>query len=75
MQASLLPCDGAPSIQPVTPADLYCRKYFEVLDVVCEEIKRRFDQKDLKVVTDMESLLLDSANGLTRVVPESIVAL
>ena len=73
-----LPCrldDGAPSVQPATPADLYRRKYFEVLDVVCEEIKRRFDQKDLKVVADMESLLLDSANGLIRVVPESIVSM
>ena len=42
---------------------------------MCEEIKRRFDQKDLKVVADMESLLLDSANGLIRVVPESIVSM
>ena len=73
-----LPCcldDAAPPIQPATPVDLYCRKYFEVLDIVCEDIKRRFDQKDLKVVADMESLVLDSANGLTRVVPESVVAL
>lgn len=38
--------DGAPSVKPATP-DLYCRKYFEALDIVCEEIKRQFDQKDL----------------------------
>ena len=31
--------DGAPSHQPSTPAKLYRQKYFEALDVVCEEIK------------------------------------
>ncbi len=43
--------------------------------MLCEEIKRRFDQEDLKIVADMESLLLDSANGVIRAVPESITAM
>ena len=64
--------DGAPSHHPSTPSDMYRQKYFEALDVVCEEINRRFDQKDLKVVIDIESLLLDSANGITRDIPDSI---
>ena len=47
------------------------------MDVLCEEINtreinRRFDQKYLKVVADIERLLLDSANGITRDIPESI---
>lgn len=67
--------DGAPSYHPSTLADLYRQKYFEALDVVCEESKRRFDQQDLKIVVDMESLLIDSANGLTLTVPESITAM
>ena len=50
---------------------MYRQKYFEVLDVVCDEINR-FDQKDLKVIIDIERLLLDSANGVTRDIPESI---
>ena len=44
-------------------------------DVVCEEISRRFDQKDLKVVIDIERLLIDSANGILRDIPDSITDL
>ena len=65
--------DGAPSHHPSTPKDLHRQKYFQVLDVVCEEIKRWFDQLNLKIVADMESLLLDSSNGMDRGVPKSIV--
>ena len=53
---------------------LYRQKYFEALDVVSEKINRRFDKKDLKVVADIEHLLLKSANGITRDIPESITA-
>ena len=35
--------DGAPSYNPSTPSEMYRQKYFEALDVVCEEIKRRFE--------------------------------
>ena len=54
--------DGVPSHQPSTPTEMYRQKCYEALDVVCEEIKRRFDQDDLKVVVEIEQLLLDSAN-------------
>ena len=70
-----LPCridDGAPSHQPMTPKDMYRQKYFEALDIVSEEIKRRFDQRDIKIVVEMEQLLLDSANGVDTTIPESI---
>ena len=51
---------------------MYRQKCFEVLDIVCDEINRRFDQKDLKVVIDIEHLL-DSANGIPAAdIPESI---
>lgn len=69
--------DGAPSAQPSTPAELHRRKYFEAIDVVCGEIKRRFDQKDLKLVAEVERLLLDSANGSatmqSSIIPEPIL--
>ena len=48
--------------------------YYEALDIVCEEIKRRFDQEDLKVAVDIEQLLLDSANGIIRTIPEFVTA-
>lgn len=64
--------DGAASHNPSTAADMYRQKYFESLDVVCEEINRRFDQKDLKVAIDIECLVLDAANGIAKNIPESI---
>ena len=64
--------DGAPSHHPSTPSEMYRLKYFEDLDIVCDEINRRFDQKDSKVAIDIECLLLDSANGIPTDIPESI---
>ena len=61
--------DGVPSHQPSTPIEMYRQKYYDALDVVCEEIKRRFDQDDLKVVVEIEQLLLDSANGIAMTIP------
>ena len=55
--------------------DLYRQKYFETLDVVYQEIKTRFDQKHLDVVASVESLLLNSANGLAPDIPEDIATL
>ncbi len=41
----------------------YRHAYFEVLEQVCGEIERRFDQSDLSVVQKIESFLIESANG------------
>ena len=67
--------DGVPSHQPSTPTEMYRQKCYEALDVVCEEIKRRFDQDDLKVVVEIEQLLLDSANGIATTIPESVTCI
>ena len=49
------------------------KKYYEVLDVVSNELSRRFDQKDFALVADMETLLLAAANGQQCfTIPESI---
>ena len=37
--------------------------YFEALDIACGEVQRRFDQSDLATVSEIESLLMDAANG------------
>ena len=37
--------------------------YFEALDYACGEVQRRFDQSDLATVSEIESLLMDAANG------------
>lgn len=58
--------------QPETPKDYYRQKYFEVLDVVSNEISRRFNQSDLTTVADIEKMLLAAANGQEFTIPESV---
>ena len=36
--------------------------YFEVTELIVGELEKRFDQKDLGIVRDIESLLLKFAN-------------
>ena len=66
--------DGVPSHRPSTPTEMYRQKYYDGLDVMCDEIKR-FDQDDLKVVVEIEQLLLDSANGIATTIPESVTSI
>ena len=40
-----------------------------------DEIRGWFDQEDLKIVADMEGLLLDSANGMNPSIPEVITTM
>ena len=42
---------------------MYGQAYFEVLDLVAGEVERRFDQADLGVVSELESVLISVANG------------
>ena len=57
--------DSAASVHEyATPEDFYRRQYFEVLDLLINELRRRFQQKrGLPVVAVLEKILLDSANG------------
>ena len=45
-----------------TPKDYYKQIYFEILDVLLNEISRRFDQATLKYPTCIEIILLKAAN-------------
>ena len=49
--------------QPSIPMEMYWHKYS---DTMCEELKRTFDQGDLKIAVDIGQLLLDLANGIAR---------
>ena len=64
--------DGAEPHAFDTPRDYHKQLYFEMLDVVCNEISRRFNQKDLNVVIDMEKLLLAAGNGEEIALPDTI---
>ena len=52
--------DGAAPHQYQTPKDCFRQQYFQSLDEVINELSRRFDQKDLKVVEEMEKLLFSA---------------
>ena len=55
--------DGAQPHCFTCPKDRYRQAYFEVLEQACGEIENRFNQSDLSVVSDIESLLVNAANG------------
>ena len=52
--------------------DYYRQKYFEVLDIVVNEIQRRFDQNDFCVASDMEQMVINAANGDVNTIPETV---
>ena len=45
------------------PKDRYRHIYFQAIELVAGEVERRFDQPDLRVIKDLEKLLLSAANG------------
>ncbi len=56
--------DGGPEYSP-SPKDLFRQQYFEVLDLLVNELKRPFDQKAFSVLQYIEKLIVDSCNGAT----------
>ena len=54
---------GANPHHHACPEDKYRQQYFDVLDHVVREIDKRFHQNDIAFVNEVESLLLDAANG------------
>ena len=70
--------DGASPHVDKIPQDYYRRQYFEVLDLLSEELTRRFDQKSLAAPKGIEEVILTactsqftSTDGFS--VPEVIV--
>ena len=43
--------------------DLYRKEYFDIIDNVKGEVERRITQRNSLFVRNIESLLIDSANG------------
>lgn len=58
--------------QPETPKDYYRQKYYETLDVVFNEISRRFNQDDLTTDANLEKMLLAAANDQEFTIPENV---
>ena len=62
---------GASSHEFESPEEYFRQKYFEVLDIVTNEIQRRVDQRDFCVASDLEQMLIDAANGKVNQIPET----
>ena len=57
-----------------SPKEMYRQTYYEAIDVVAEEVKRRFDQPDICIIRDIENLLLKSANeGTTDLLSQELI--
>ena len=46
-----------------TPKEYYRKTYYEVIDIIVQELSRRFDQVSLRLVMQIESTLLMAANN------------
>ena len=55
--------DGEPEHRFTNVEDYYRQQYIEIMETMAGELKSRFEQKDLKVVLELESILIKAANG------------
>ena len=58
--------DGASPHRYETPKDRHRHMYFEVTELTSGEVEKRFIQKDLSIVNEIESTLIEFANGNTE---------
>ena len=47
-----------------SPKELYRQQYYEVIDLLVNEMDRRFDQETFSILQEMETLLIESCNGM-----------
>ena len=64
--------DGAAGHAFQSVDDLYRKEYFDVIDNVKGDLERRFTQRNFLFVRNIESLLIDSANGEPITVPQEV---
>uniref|UniRef100_A0A1X7SF00 Uncharacterized protein n=1 Tax=Amphimedon queenslandica TaxID=400682 RepID=A0A1X7SF00_AMPQE len=46
-----------------SPKELYRQPYYEVIDLLVNEIDRRFDQETFSILQEMETLVIQSCNN------------
>ena len=56
--------DGFPNHQFSCPKDYFRQQYFEILDLLLNELSRRFNQPTFGIMGEMESMLVDSCNEM-----------
>ena len=52
--------------------DYFRKQYYEALDIVINDIKRRFQQDNFTLVSKIEKLLLDAASGNNFTIPDEL---
>lgn len=57
--------DGNPNYNYSSLQEYYRRFYYEVLDLLVNELSRRFNQSTFNTLEEFETLLVDSCNGIT----------
>jgi len=62
--------DGASNHVYSSPKEYYRQQYYQVLDVLTEEMTRQFDQPTFTLLREMENLVIQSCNGIS-VIPSS----
>ena len=65
--------DGADPHQYETPEEFHRQHYFQALDEVTSELSKRFDQQDIKIVAEVEKMLLSAACCDKKLVVPEIV--
>ena len=64
---------GSSTHQYQSAKDLHHHAYYEALDLVSEEVTRRFEQEDLFIIKEIEMLMIKYSNGnFEDAVPENV---
>ena len=67
--------DGAPNHNFSTPEEYFRKQYYEILDLLTNELDRRFEQESFQILQQIEDLLIKSCNGITVQPSEKLLRL
>ena len=55
-----------------SPTEYFRQQYFQVFDVLIQELERRFDQESFHLLQDLETIFVEGCNGKKIVVSETL---
>ena len=66
--------EGSSGYHPQTPKVYFKQQYFEALDILINELQRRFQQRSLSVLHEIEDIIIKSCNGVVVKPSDEIIA-
>ena len=66
--------EGSSGYHPHTPKVYFKQQYFEALDILINELQRRFQQRSLSVLHEIEDIIIKSCNGVVVKPSDEIIA-